>query len=120
MSDIESGQNIITSHDLRAAIIELKQQIQGEDVNEDWTELTEELKKLQALLDDAVSRSGSPEQFTLIRDDHFRDWAEDWAEGLGPTTGWPYDHIDWDKAADALKQDYGQVDFDGETYWVRS
>jgi uncharacterized protein CbrC (UPF0167 family) len=116
---IESTQNIITSHELRAAIIELKQRIQGEDVNEDWTELTDELKKLQELLDNAVSRAGSPEQFTLIHEEHWVEYCEDYASGLGETKGWPYDYIDWDKAAAALRQDYGLVDFDGDTYLVR-
>lgn len=30
---------------------------------------------------------------------------------------WPYNCIDWEKAANELKQDYSTVDFEGETYY---
>ena len=33
---------------------------------------------------------------------------------------WPANHIDWEAAADALLIDYTEVDFAGETYYIRS
>lgn len=60
---------------------------------------------------------------TLIRDSYFESYARELAEDIGAIKsdlGWPYDYIDWERAADALKQDYSSIDFDGVEYWVRS
>jgi hypothetical protein len=59
---------------------------------------------------------------TLIRDSYFEQYAEELADDIGAVdrnVGWPNSFIDWEAAADALKQDYTSVDFDGVTYWVR-
>jgi superoxide dismutase len=120
---IDNHYQTISSHDLRAAIIELKQALQELPLDsDDWQWMTDELKSLQMLLVDAANRAGSPEQFLLIHDEFWKAYCEEYAEGIhgGEVINtWPCDHIDWDKAADALKQDYGQVDFGGATYWVR-
>jgi hypothetical protein len=57
---------------------------------------------------------------TLIRYDYFRDYAQDLAESISvlPTT-WPLNCIDWEKAANELRQDYSEADFDGITYYFR-
>lgn len=58
---------------------------------------------------------------TLIRESYFKEYAQDLAEELNPTTvaQWPYTCIDWDQAARELQMDYTSVEFDGVTYWVR-
>lgn len=59
---------------------------------------------------------------TLIRDSYFEDYARELAEDIGAVKSdmsWPYTSIDWEQAANELKQDYTSVDFDGVTYWVR-
>ena len=59
---------------------------------------------------------------TLIHESHFTDYAQQLAEDIGAIkhdAKWPNNHIDWDAAADELKEDYSEVDFDGETYYVR-
>jgi hypothetical protein len=59
---------------------------------------------------------------TLIRSDSFVEYAEELAEDIGAIdrdAGWPLQYIDWEAAADALRQDYTEVDFDGDTYYVR-
>jgi len=59
----------------------------------------------------------------LIRDSHFEDYARELAEDTGMLKGdegWPLNCIDWEEAADQLKQDYFSVDFDGVEYWIRS
>jgi hypothetical protein len=84
----------------------------------------DELRALIALQEEAEGycsdwRHGE----TLIRDGYFQEYAQQLAEDIGAIksdAGWPYDHIDWEAAADALKQDYTEVDFDGESYWIRS
>ena len=59
---------------------------------------------------------------TLINDSYFEKYAQDLAEDLGmdPNQSWPYSCVDWEKAARELQSDYSTVDFDGETYWIRS
>jgi len=59
---------------------------------------------------------------TLIHEDDFNDYAQDCAEDMGMDRNqpWPYSCIDWDRAVDELRQDYTEVDFQGETYLFRS
>jgi uncharacterized protein YeaO (DUF488 family) len=59
---------------------------------------------------------------TLIRDSYFEEYAEQFADDIGAIdakAGWPLMHIDWKAAAEALQQDYTEVEFDGVSYWVR-
>jgi hypothetical protein len=58
----------------------------------------------------------------LIRDSYFTEYAQELADDIGAIpkdAAWPCQYIDWERAADALKQDYTSVEFDGVTYWVR-
>lgn len=59
---------------------------------------------------------------TLIRDDYFVTYAQELAEDIGAIdkdAGWPTAYIDWDAAADALRQDYTEVELRGTSYWTR-
>ena len=58
----------------------------------------------------------------LIRESYVVEYAQELAEDIGAVKSdaeWPARHIDWDAAAEELKQDYTEVDFDGVTYLVR-
>lgn len=86
-------------------------------------EEAEELRTLKALEEEAASSPDWTYGETLIRDSYFREYAEQLADDLGAVdrdARWPVCYIDWDAAADALKQDYSSVDFDGVTYWIRA
>jgi hypothetical protein len=91
----------------------------------DWAESDEgrELKALLALQDEAEGYSEDwRDGATLIRDTYFEDYAREFAQDIGAikeSMDWPCNCIDWEKAADELKQDYTSVDFDGVEYWVR-
>ena len=59
---------------------------------------------------------------TLIHDNHFREYAEELAEeccDMKSASEWPFCCIDWNLASDALKIDYTEIDFGGESYWIR-
>lgn len=91
----------------------------------DWDESDEgqELKALQSLQDEASSSSDWKHGEALIRDSYFQDYARQTAEDCGmlkDSNTWPGRCIDWEQAADELKQDYSSVDFDGVDYWIRS
>jgi len=93
------------------------------DVGEELDELLP-LLRLDAEGRDACSEWDHGE--ALIRDDYMPQYAEQLADDLGfigqgvDTNRWPFDCLDWDKAADELKYDYTRVDFDGQDYWIRS
>jgi len=59
----------------------------------------------------------------FIRDEHFPDYARQLAEDIVAdlrTAEWPFNCIDWTKAAEELQQDYTEVDVKSEIYWVRA
>jgi hypothetical protein len=109
--------NTITRDEIVREIAEFCDQMKAAPT--DFADM-DELNELRSLLVDGDSATGRSEGWYLIRDSHFEEWARGYAEDMGSVSGWPYDHIDWTRAADALKQDYKQLDYDGETYWVRA
>lgn len=89
----------------------------------------EDYAVLKTLLD-ALKGSGGDHQWrgdwypvTLIRDSHWMDYVRETAEDFHGkavrNAQWPFDCIDWEKAADELQMDYSSVEFDGVTYWYR-
>lgn len=99
----------ITGDDIRGRIAELQEDGSAEALREE--------QHLQDVLDE-VHWHANP---VFIRSDYFFDgFAKDYAEELGPVTGWPYDYINWRQAAAALVLDYKHVDICGDTYYVRS
>lgn len=60
---------------------------------------------------------------TLIREDYFTHYAEEYADDTGAidrNCNWPLNHIDWEAAAEDLKQDFSTVEYQGSTYFYRS
>ena len=60
---------------------------------------------------------------SLVRAEDFEDYAQELADDLGlidSEARWPVVHIDWKQAANELKADYNEVDFDGESWLIRS
>lgn len=93
----------------------------------DWdnnSDEAEELKQLRALATEAEGYSDDWRYgATLIRDSYFKEYTIDLARDLHgkaiDNAEWPFSCIDWEKAADQLKQDYTALDFNGVEYWVR-
>lgn len=79
---------------------------------------TEDLAQLRELLE-GLEEIGE-EQAILACD--FEKYARELHEDINGdgATGWPYDYIDWERAADALRSDYAEVDLDGVTYCYRA
>jgi hypothetical protein len=84
----------------------------------------EELTKLKEFAEEAEGYTSEWEDGAyFIRETYFEDHAQEEAESCGlmeNCTGWPARHIDWEAAANELKQDYCCIEFDGEDYYVRS
>ena len=48
------------------------------------------------------------------------NWAQEYADEIGAIKSeldWPYNHIDWEAAANDLKQDMVQITFGEDTYF---
>jgi hypothetical protein len=93
------------------------------DAIDDETVEGDELEALKALAKEAEGSPDWEHGETLIRDSYFESYAQELAEETGMVKGtesWPLNCIDWEEAADQLKQDYFSVDFDGVDYWIRS
>lgn len=135
---ISNNEDIIDSRDIIARIEELENEREcvlednadekGEapDALKEWDESDEgrELKSLRALVEEAEGYAPDWEYGeALIRDSYFKEYAQQLAEDCGmidKADKWPNRCIDWDQAADELKEDYTSVDFDGVEYWIRS
>ncbi|MBT2325516.1 hypothetical protein J7E62_24590 [Variovorax paradoxus] len=80
----------------------------------------EELDDLRQLREEAQGYGGWP-NCTLVNEDNWVEYAQQTADDLGGVTdSWPHRHIDWDAAADELKQDYTEVRYGGSSFLMRA
>lgn len=84
----------------------------------------EELVNWLDLMEQAEQYSGESFRNTqLINDNKWVEYAQQLAEDIGGVTRgaeWPFNCVDWEAAAEQLKQDYTSVSVDGNTFWVRN
>lgn len=134
MNEIDNTQDIIDSRDVESRIDELESEqedmvselnngeISEQDMREWDINKGRELDALRALRDQASPYSEDWKYGeSLIRDSYFEEYARELAEDTGMVdecAAWPVRHIDWTAAADELKGDYTEVDFNGVTYWI--
>jgi hypothetical protein len=59
-------------------------------------------------------------QTTMVREDHFVQYAQNWIEGLHDIPDCINSCIDWNKFADSLRHEWSTVDFMGEEYLVQN
>lgn len=132
MADITNDADILDSRDIESRISDLEESraasteyAEENSLPDEWatSEEGEEYAALVALRDEAEGycpdwRDGA----ALIRDSYFTEYAKQLADDIGAidsAASWPTNCIDWEQAADELKQDYTAVNFDGVEYWVR-
>lgn len=130
-------EDIFDLRDVIARVEELRSERDESDIpvneyggpNDSWATERAELAELESLLAE-LAGGGGDEQFegdwypvTLIRDSHFKTYAEEFADDVGAIKPgefqWPYTCIDWDQAARELQTDYSSVEFRGVTFWYR-
>ena len=136
---VNNDQDIIDSRDLIARIEELEGGIaeleeERDELGEERIDRIEEIKNdlfimnadLEAMKEFASEAEYSPDfeyGETLIRDSYFTEYAQQLAEDIDAiprNAPWPCNFIDWEKAAEALKQDYRSADFNGVEYLIRA
>ena len=108
-----------------AAATLLEQLERAQAALEDWQESTEgdDYGALKKLIEQCEGYGDWSHGETLIADHYFETYAQQLADEIGAVdkqAAWPMTCIDWEQAADELKADYTEVDYDGHTYWVRS
>lgn len=90
------------------------------DLKEWEDENAEELEELDTLETEVGSEWMHGE--ILIPEDEFEDYARDPATNTGTVSvnnRWPLNHIDWDAAAEELRVDYSEADYQNVTYYFR-
>ena len=98
----------------------------GDEIDEELADLEYYKDQLDMLLDFNSNAVGYSSEWnhgaTAIADEAFVEYAEEFAYDIGAASSdanWPNAHIDWEAAADALKQDFTCVELDGDEYWIR-
>ncbi len=117
-SDREQLRDELSDTDLPEDAERLRAELSG--IEDEIKDLREEQGEIEALGEDV---SEWEDGATLIHEDYFEEYAQELAEDIGAidrNASWPLTCIDWKEAAEQLAQDYTHVDYDGETYLVRS
>lgn len=132
--EITNDQDVIDLRDVTDRVEHLEQLRQpgpvdlGDDNDTDQDTLFAELAALEGLLDELRGNGGDHDwrgdwyPLLMVRDSYFEDFARQEAEDLDlikSDASWPYTCIDWEQAAEELKQDYSTVEFGDVTYWYR-
>ena len=90
-----------------------------ESWKQDWQE---EISQITCI-DEVEDEIGSEFDFgvTLIPEDDFTDYVEDLLKGCGYISeDFPsWIEIDWEATAENVKQDYSELEYEGETYFYR-
>jgi hypothetical protein len=84
-----------------------------------------EAREILAAIEELESEGITDWQYgeALIREDYFTEYARQLADDIGAVNAdaeWPNSYIDWERAAEALKQDYTEVEYRGVTYYMRA
>jgi len=143
-SEIDNSMDVIDSRDIIARIAYLESDLEAdyetysqdcEAANietlsfEDWLDIVgtyeaEEYCALRKLQSEAEASPDWQYGEGLVRDSYFPEYAEQLVKDCGMLPQeLPYFiecNIDWEGVAQALKQDYMSVDFNGEEYWIRA
>ncbi len=124
-TEISKFDDVIDSRDIIARIEELKASIQ--DINDDCFPDIEKEAELGILESLAGETEGYAEDWlygvTLISEGYFTEYCEELCRDIGDIPSelpwYINNHINWDGIAREIKMDYTEVDFDGQTYFIR-
>jgi hypothetical protein len=124
MGTPEIGDDTLDSRDIEARIAELETTLE-EVTGDEAIEAADELASLDAFRAEACNATDEWRYGAIfIHERYFTEYAEELASDITSydprNAAWPFTHIDWDSAAEALKMDYTEVDFAGHTYYVRA
>lgn len=86
---------------------------------EDWEDEIKEIEEINNIEDECREFDFGE---TLIREDEWEDYVKDLLEDCGyiPKDFPSWIEIDWDATANNVKQDYSEVEYQGDTYYFRA
>lgn len=108
VSDLEKIREELRSHRSISEVADIDEMLSDPDI-----------KEYQAAYDEISAYKGKH----LISESYFVHHAADLAEDLGlvdRNASWPFNRIDWEAAAEDLKQDYTRISIGSEDYYVRN
>lgn len=138
MSTFDLSDNVLDTRDLKMRLDELEviyslsreadddtsemDAEERQDAQDEYEEVREEHTMLSEFWG-AYSETEWEYGCAMVNENYFTAYAEEMAGDLYGSqvtdAVWPFNHIDWDEAADALKDDYSEVELDGTTFYVR-
>jgi hypothetical protein len=116
---ITNTEDVIDSRQVIERIAELTEEYA--DAGNLGADEKRELMALRALAKEGEDYADWEFGAQLIATSYFEHYAEELAEDIGVIThgvAWPLSHIDWAAAAEELKADYTEIDFDGVPYLI--
>jgi len=138
---IDNTQDVIDSRDIIERLEELTAEEEGLIADIEEADADEEAEAKEALnswleengdeLDILKELNNDGSNFpdwdcgaTLINEDYFEEYCEELCKDIGDIpSDLPWyiaNHIDWEGVAEEIKQDYGTVEFDGQTFYIRA
>ena len=119
--------DVLDSRDLQERIAELETELEAlteETAIEEWKDDNQEELDALTALKNYCDGYGWSLGLAFIPEEDFEEYAQDRASDLYGeeirNSSWPFDCIDWEKAAASLWMDYSSIDYQGTTYLFRS
>lgn len=130
MTDVSNDADLIDTRDVLDRINELEGDLESfyQDGPDTWDSEDPdviEIRQLQDLINEVAgySEDKPADGVTLIRATYFVRYMEEYFEDTSDTPvkshDWPFRHIDWEAAADELRVDYTEVEYNGVSYLFR-
>lgn len=98
-------------------------QTAAEPVGDELEEWEQETLKAIEELDGQLStglENWAQNQPTLINDNYWVEFAQEWVEEIGDIPDYLTSYIDWEAWADHLAMEYTQVEVDEKTFYIRT
>lgn len=92
--------------------------------SKDWYKELEYIEALIEFVEDCDFKSSELQHGeTIIHETYFTEYCEDFVKDVGYLPNdlpwWIESNIDWDGVADEMKQDYSEVNWGNEIYFIR-
>jgi len=129
MKEITPDDNIIDSREVNKQFKKLtkeRNKLSGSDLEKWKDEYEKYCKRLGNLIKQGEFTFGVEWEYgvTLINDDYFKTYAEEFANDIGAIDSkrydWPINFIDWDGASDSLKSEYIDLEWHDSTFYGRT
>lgn len=112
---------VLDTRDLAVEMEELLSKAEKGELEDYEGERLADLTQLDSQFDNGLAGQEMYDPI-MIAEDYFETYAEELAKDIGAISddySWPHSHIDWEAAANHLKMDYWEVEFENTTFLLR-